>query len=625
MNTNTINSGSAHLGSKPSEATNTGANKTPITVSELLAAYRAGKLTPKEVLTQRLSEARGDKNNCWIECISTEQLENFLGALKNKSVEELPLYGIPFAIKDNIDLAGLPTTAGCREYAYTPTDSAFVVQKLIAAGAVPIGKTNLDQFATGLVGTRSPWGAVNNSFNAQYISGGSSSGSAVSVATGQVCFSLGTDTAGSGRVPAAFNNIVGMKASKGLVSCTGVVPACRSLDCVTLFAHTTDDINNLLNIAGVYDANDCYARANNQHNTNKAYQPKGALTGTKIGVPKASQLTFFGNASAEQLFNAALDKLKSQNVELIEIDFQAFIDAALLLYQGPWVAERYAAIQDFFEADSSRCLPVIEAIVSGARGKTAVDAFKAMYKLQAFKVQCDAIMQTLNAVVIPTAGTIYTIDEVNADPIQLNSNIGHYTNFMNLLDYSAIALPAGMQSTGLPFGITLFGPAWSDRALLSMGAQWQQLLGLPLGATQTPLPALGQSLAKDSNLVEIAVCGAHLKDLPLNFQLTERNATLVKATQTAASYKLYALAGGPPYRPGLIRVEENGAAIEVEVWEMPVENLGSFLAGIRQPLGLGKVEIADGTWVTSFICEGYAVKGARDITEFGGWRGYLVG
>ncbi len=615
MNINVVNS----------ESPLTTNNKAPITVSALLAAYSAGKLTPKAVLTQRLSEARADKNNCWIECISNEQLENFLKALHNKSVEELPLYGIPFAIKDNIDLAGLPTTAGCREYAYTPTDSAFVVQKLIAAGAVPIGKTNLDQFATGLVGTRSPWGAVNNSFNKDYISGGSSSGSAVSVATGQVCFSLGTDTAGSGRVPAAFNNIVGMKASKGLLSCTGLVPACRSLDCVTLFAHTTDDINLLLNVAGVYDANDCYARENNQHNTNKAYQPKGALTGTKIGVPKACQLKFFGNTGTEQLFNAALETLKTQNVELIEIDFQPFIDAALLLYQGPWVAERYAAIQDFFEANSSRCLPVIETIVSGARGKTAVDAFKAMYKLQAFKVQCDAIMQTLKAVVIPTAGTVYTIAEVNADPIQLNSNIGHYTNFMNLLDYAAIALPAGMQSTGLPFGITLFGPLWSDRALLSMGAQWQQLLGLPLGATQTPLPALAKSLPKDSNLVEIAVCGAHLKDLPLNFQLLERKATLVKATKTAASYKLYALAGGPPYRPGLIRVEENGAAIEVEVWQMPVENLGSFLAGIPQPLGLGKVELADGAWVTSFICEGYAVGGATDITHFGGWRGYLVG
>ena len=595
----------------------------PITVIELLAAYESGQLSPAEYLTQKLTETRADTRNCWIESISDEQLNGFLNNLKGKTIKELPLYGIPFAIKDNIDLAGLPTTAGCKAYTYEPDSSAYVVQALINAGAVPLGKTNLDQFATGLVGTRSPWGAVKNSFNDEYISGGSSSGSAVTVATGQVCFSLGTDTAGSGRVPAAFNNILGMKATKGMVSCTGLVPACKTLDCITIFAHTTDDLNLLLDIAGEYDETDCYARPNVASNDASAYQPENALKGRKIGVPAPEQLAFFGNKSAEALFNASLDKLREQGVELTEIDFYPFAQAALLLYEGPWVAERYAAIESFFEEDSSRCLPVIETIIGGAAGKTAVDAFKAIYQLQAYKVQCDAILSTVDAVVIPTAGTIYTIDEVNADPIKLNSNVGYYTNFMNLLDYTAIALPAGIQTSGLPFGITLFGPAWSDRKLLSFGGSWQQSLGLPLGATNTPLPKLLPAATIQEGWVELAVCGAHLEGLPLNFQLQERGARLVQTTQTSANYKLYALAGGPPFRPGLIRSEGEGSAIDVEVWTLPQTELGSFLQGIPQPLGLGKVELADGRWVTSFICEGYAIETAEDITHHGGWRNYM--
>lgn len=596
----------------------------PVTVNGLLKAYQNQELTPAQVLTQKLAEARADQSNSWIATISDERLASYLAHLQTRSPLELPLYGIPFAIKDNIDLANLPTTAGCREYAYEPDESAFAVQKLIEAGAVPLGKTNLDQFATGLVGTRSPWGEVKNSFDPNYISGGSSSGSAVTVATGQVCFALGTDTAGSGRVPAAFNNILGMKASKGLVSCGGVVPACRSLDCVTLFAHTTDDLNLLLDIAGQYDQADCYARANPAENGAWAYQPEAALTGATIGVPKPEQLEFFGNRSTETLFAHSLATLKEQGVRLVEIDFQPFIEAALLLYEGPWVAERYAALETFMEEDSSRCLPVIEAIIGGAKGKTAVNAFKAIYKLQAFKVACDAILKGLDAVVIPTAGTIYTIDEVNADPIKLNSNIGHYTNFMNLLDYAAIALPAGIQESGLPFGITLFGPAWSDRKLLSMGGEWQQALALPLGATQHSLPALASTTETvETNWVELAVCGAHLDGLPLNHQLLERDARLVKSAETSANYRFYALAGGPPYRPGLIRDEKEGRAIDVEIWKLPLTHLGSFLTGIPQPLGLGKVELADGSWVTSFICEGYAIESATEISHHGGWRAYL--
>lgn len=595
-----------------------------VTVSGLLSAYRTGETSPAIELAKRLAMARADQSNCWIECISDEQLAAYLSGLEGKSPEDLPLFGIPFAAKDNIDVTGLPTTAGCQAFAYQPEENAFVVQKLIEAGAVPLGKTNLDQFATGLVGTRSPWGAVKNSFNPDYISGGSSSGSAVTVASGQVCFSLGTDTAGSGRVPASFNNILGMKASIGMVSCTGLVPACRTLDCITIFAHTTDDLNLLLASAGQYDASDCYARENPNENASSAYQPQDALQGAKIGVPKATQLEFFGNESAKKLFLESLDKLKSLEVELIEIDFQPFAEAALLLYEGPWVAERYAAIDEFFEEDSSRCHPVIETILKGAEGKTAVDAFKAIYQLQEYKVKCDQIMGCIDAMVIPTAGTIYTIEELEKDPIRLNSNIGHYTNFMNLLDYTGIALPAGFQDTGLPFGITLVGPVWSDRKLLSFGGQWQQAMGLTLGATDETLPALAPVAPVISDSVELAVCGAHLDGLPLNVQLIERDAKLIKTVKTSPDYKFYALAGGPPFRPGLIRTDTGGTAIEVEVWELPSAHIGSFLAGIPQPLGLGKIELEDGSWVTSFICEGYAISDAEDISEFGGWRSYLA-
>jgi allophanate hydrolase len=591
---------------------------TLVTVAATLAAYRNGQTTAAEHLKARLAQAKADKTNSWIELISESQLETYLAALAGQSPESLPLYGVPFAIKDNIDLAGLPTTAGCKEYRYSPEKSAFVVEQLIKAGAVPLGKTNLDQFATGLVGTRSPWGATHNSFNSAYISGGSSAGSAVTVATGQVCFSLGTDTAGSGRVPAAFNNILGLKASKGRISCTGVVPACKSLDCVTVFAHTAEDLCLVLDIAGEYDASDCYARP--------ALPVQTALStirGARMGVPKAEQLEFFGNKANEALFNKALASLKEQGAELVEVDFQPFLDAARLLYEGPWVAERYAAIQTFFEEDASRCLPVIQDIIGGAQGKTAVDAFNAAYKLQAYKVICDAALAEVDLMITPTAGSIYTIEAVNEEPIKLNSENGYYTNFMNLLDYAALALPAGFNDQQLPFGITLFGPAGCDETLLKVGQQWQQSQQLPLGATKQPLPEPEIEFA-DTGLVEIAVCGAHLQGLPLNHQLLECNAKLLAATKTSDNYRLYALAGGPPLRPGLVRDEVNGSAIDVEVWQMPIAKLGSFLAGIPQPLGLGKVELASGKWVISFICEGYATGNAEEITSFGGWRGYIA-
>ncbi|WP_026972626.1 allophanate hydrolase [Aliagarivorans marinus] len=574
-------------------------------IKALLAAYQSGELQVADYLRQQWRAAHNDQNNCWISLIGESRLEAFIFDLSHYSPADKPLYGVPFAIKDNIDLAGLPTTAGCPDYAYEPSDSAFVVAKLIEAGAVPLGKTNLDQFATGLVGVRSPYGACKNSIDPNYVSGGSSSGSAVSVALKQVLFSLGTDTAGSGRVPAAFNRLVGMKASKGLLSCSGVVPACRSLDCVTLFAHGVEDIQTLLPIAGQYDEADSYARE-------KLPAPISAAGGSgklRVGVPKKAQLAFFGNSVFAERFEKAKQDFAALGAELVEVDFQDFLDAARLLYQGPWVAERYAAIQEFFEADASRCLPVIQTIVGGATEHSAVDAFKASYQLQALKKRCDKQLSELDLMLTPTAGNIYTIAELEANPIELNSNLGYYTNFMNLLDYAAVAIPDSSSDGGMPFGITLFAAAGSDDKLLQIARCFE---------SQQPLSA------EEQGMMTVAVCGAHLEGLALNHQLLERGASLLEKCQSAAAYKFYALAGDGPARPGMVRVEEGGQSIAMELWQLPQARVGDFLAGIPAPLGLGKVELADGRWVTGFICEAIGALGATDISEFGGWRAYLA-
>jgi allophanate hydrolase len=604
-----------------------------MTIENLQRAYRSGELDVHDFLTEKLKQAQSDNNNIWIATISETQLQKMLALLSTKSVADLPLYGVPFAIKDNIDLSLLNTTAGCEGYSYRPTQSAQVVQLLMEAGAIPLGKTNLDQFATGLVGVRSPWGAVKNSFNTEYISGGSSAGSAVAVANGQVSFSLGTDTAGSGRVPAALNNIVGLKATKGLLSCTGVVPACKSLDCVSLFANSVDELNQLLDICAQVDKNDCYSRTNTAANSGYSYQPKNSLSGLKIGLPAEEQLVFFGDQSAQAVFANNIKLLKDAGAELITINFKPFLDAAKLLYEGPWVAERYAAIEMFFSQDPQQCLPIIDTIIGGATKYSAVSVFNAMYRLQALKIECDAILANLDCILTPTTGTTYTIAQVEDQPITLNSNLGYYTNFMNLLDYAAIALPAGFLENGLPFGISLFGPAFSDRLLLSTAAQIQQINSFTLGATGHALPGLNGEMNAEMNVVgnlsstdiNIAVCGAHLSGFPLNSQFTERGGRLVKTCKTSTDYRLYALVGEAPLRPGLVRVDQSstqGVAIEVEVWSLPIHSLGSFLQGIVQPLGLGKVQLDDGSWTTGFVCEGYAIYDALDISSFSGWRAY---
>lgn len=592
-------------------------NGLSLDIANLKAAYAAGTLTPRALAEEIIHRTADDPNRVWIQRLSDEAILATARALEGRDPATLPLYGIPFAIKDNIDLAGVPTTAGCREYAYTPEHNAFVVQRLIDAGAIPIGKTNLDQFATGLNGTRSPYGACRNAFIPEYISGGSSSGSAVAVALGYCSFALGTDTAGSGRVPAAFNNIVGHKPSLGWLSATGLVPACRSLDTLSVFALTAEDAEAVMTMAAAYDEADAFSRPVLGHGFDF-----GSAAAFRVGIPKTAQLNFFGNGEAERLYGEAVTRIQALGGECVEIDLQPFLDTAKLLYEGPWVAERYAAIRAFFDAYPEAPLPVIREIVGGSRRWSAADAYEYGYRLKACKRQCDLLLATVDCVLIPTAGTIYTIAELEADPIRLNSNLGWYTNFMNLLDYAATAVPAGFQKDGLPFGVTLFAQRDQDGPLLRLAARMQRAAVATAGATGLAVPAPWNTPRLPGGQVRVAVCGAHLSGLPLNGQLTSRGGRLVAAVQSAPEYRFHALPGGPPFRPGMVRVAEGGGAIEMEIWEMPAREYGSFVAGIPAPLGIGMVKLMDGTWVQGFVCE--AVAGAEDITGFGGWRSYLA-
>jgi len=594
-----------------------------LNISYLLEAYKNKLLTPKKVIDDILKRNEAfTEYNIWIHLLSFEELQPYLDNLENKNINDLPLYGIPFAIKDNIDLAGIPTTAACPDFKHTPDTSAFVVQQLINAGAIPIGKTNMDQFATGLVGTRSPepWGACKNSFNQEYISGGSSSGSSVSVALGLASFSLGTDTAGSGRVPASFNNLIGLKPSIGLLSMTGVLPACRSLDCVSIFALTTDDANKVLEQAAIYDKEDQYARKISFDNNIRQY---GLPTETfSFAVPKSEQLEFFANDSAQALYEESVKKMESLGGVKHEIDFTIFINAAKLLYEGPWVAERYVAIESLISKKPEALLPVINTIIGSAEDKLATDVFKAEYQMQVYRAQAKEILSQFDFLLTPTAGTNYTIDEVNADPIKLNSNLGYYTNYMNLLDCACVAVPAGYLDNGLPWGVSFVSTAMHDRKLLSYANKWQQLCQLNPGNLENTLAATDASPISFSETIPIIVCGAHLEGLALNWQLTERGAQLEEKAQSAKSYKLYVIEGAIE-RPGMIRDETAGSAIAIEVWQIPKSEFGSFVAAIPAPLGIGKVEMADGRWLPGFICEGYAVADSREITHLGGWRAYI--
>jgi allophanate hydrolase len=591
-----------------------------LAIADLSAAYRERRTTPREVL-QALYDRIDSLGhlNIWISRLSRQQALERAQALTDAD-RSLPLYGVPFAIKDNIDLEGLATTAGCPAFAYAPSQSAFVVQRLIAAGAIPIGKTNLDQFATGLVGTRSPYGVCRNSFNPDYISGGSSSGSALAVALGVASFALGTDTAGSGRIPAAFNNLVGLKPTCGRLSPRGVVPACRSVDAVSILSVNAEDAARVCRVAEGFDAAEPYSRR-------IATAPPASLPGRafRFGVPHPEQLQFFGNEEYPRLFDAAIARLQSLGGQRVLVDFEPFLEAARLLYEGPWVAERYLTIEPLLRSMPDAILPVTRQVIAAGAGASALDAFRAHYRLQALRRVAENILQPIDLLVTPTAGTIYRVEQVIADPIRLNAQLGFYTNFVNLLDLAAVAVPAGFSSQSLPFGITLVGAAWSDYALLRLAARLQAAEPGRQGALDHPLPtesAFDWDVATER--IAFAVCGAHMEGLPLNHQLRKLGAVLLERTSTAPQYRLYALPGGPPYRPGLTRVERDGAAIELEVWSVPEAALGGFIDQIPAPLGVGRVQLGSGTAVCGFLCEGHALGQALDITHHGGWRAYLA-
>ncbi|QHF04739.1 allophanate hydrolase [Pseudomonas asturiensis] len=585
------------------------------------SAYQSGELSPRQLILalREKAAALNPEYHLFIHLLSTDELEPYLVSLEGCNMQDLPLYGVPFAIKDNIDLAGIPTTAACPDYAYLPHASATIVDQLIALGAVPMGKTNLDQFATGLNGSRSPYGSCPNSVLKDYPSGGSSSGSSLAVALGVSSFSLGTDTAGSGRVPAALNNLVGTKASKGLISTAGVVPACRTQDCVSLFTATAREASQLLGLVAKPDPRDEYSRRNPAWNDASAF---GTPRPFRFGVPRAEDLEFFGCIQGPQLFSDAIDHLTALGGEAVTVDLSPFLEAASLLYDGPWVAERYSVAGQLMQDNPAAVLPVIRAVLAKAPAVTGVDTFRAQYRLQALKVICDQALEGLDCVVTPSIGRPVTSAELLAEPVLRNSELGYYTNFVNLLDYAAVAVPCTFMDNGLPWGVTLFGRAFTDQYLLSLADAFQRHTALPLIAGQAPqLPA--QNNAARNDRVRLVVCGAHLDGLALNGQLKQRGARLLEATQSSPDYQLYALAGGPPFRPGMVRVTEDGVAIDVEVWELPSAELGSFLTGIPAPLGLGKVQLADGRWETGFICEPYGLEGARNISELGGWRAYL--
>ena len=525
--------------------------------------------------------------------------------------------GLRFAVKDNMDVQGWFTTAGCEAFAYRPLAHAMVVQHLLDAGASLLGKTNLDQFACGLNGTRSPYGAVPNAFDPLYVSGGSSSGSAYLVATGQVDFALGTDTAGSGRVPAGLNNIVGLKPSRGLISARGVVPAAQSVDCVSIFAPTVALAVRVLQAAIAFDPQDPYARK-----LTLASSPFSAAF--RFGVP--SRCNFFGDMQAEAEFAAARLRLRALGGTEVQIDYEPLAQAATLLYESALVAERYVAVRAFFDTHEAEVIEPVRSIIAKGRQYSAADLFAAQTQLRVLGQQAAAMWSGIDVLVVPTAPTHYRIEDMLANPVVLNRNLGEYTNFVNLLDYAALSVPSSIRADGLPFGITLVGPCASDWQLADLGQRYHHASGLRQGATEVSLPP-AQPLPgiRAAASTRVAVVGAHLSGMPLNGQLVERGARLIATTQTAPDYRLFALPGSVPPKPGLVRMAPGeGFAIALEIWEMPLEHYGSFVALIPAPLGIGTLVLADGSQVQGFVCESQAVTDAPDVSVFGGWRAYVA-
>lgn len=590
----------------------------PFTRSDLHAAYAAG-VTPEAVMGEVLRRIEAvDDPAIFLHLRSTDDLLAEARALGPFDPGTRPLWGLPFAIKDNIDLADSPTTAACPAFAYDADEDAFVVSALRAAGAIPVGKTNLDQFATGLVGVRSPYGVPRNAIDPAIVPGGSSSGSAVAVAHGLVSFSLGTDTAGSGRVPAALNNIVGLKPSLGALSASGLVPACRTLDTISVFALTVEDAYDAFRAAAVFDPADAYAR---DFATPSLGAPPPTLT---IGVPDTATREFFGDTVQEDSFNAALEILEALGATVVPLDFTPFYDVARMLYEGAWVAERMAAIEPLMRSDPDAVFPVTRQIIAAADDLTAMDVFRGIYKLADLRRVAEPLLAQVDMFCVPTIPTFYSRADLEPDPVGPNSRFGTYTNFVNLMDLCGIAVPTGPRSDGRPGSVTLLAPAGKDALTASLAHRIHQAAAPLLGATgarlaEAALPA-SEALAGET---VIAVVGAHMSGLTLNGQLTERGARFLETAETAEGYRLFALAGGPPERPGLLRTG-TGAPIALELWAMPTDRLGDFLEIIPAPLGLGTVTLRDGRKVIGFLCEAAGTDGATDISHLGGWRAYLA-
>ncbi|KAJ5518559.1 Urea carboxylase [Penicillium expansum] len=600
----------------------TGSGQQPLTISQWRELQNTVS-EPTHILSL-LERAQPNTSNAWISLATPEEIITQwkkITTLRSQG-KDLPLFGVPFAAKDNIDAAGFCTTAACPSFGTEPVAAdSTVVQRLKSQGAILVGKTNLDQFATGLVGTRSPYGAVVNSFDPNRVSGGSSSGSSVVVAQGLVPFSLGTDTAGSGRIPAGFNNLVGLKPTRGALSAHGVVPACRSLDCVSIFALTLEDADLVLQLAEGYDIQDAYSRDRANCATHKS--PRGALP-SQPTLAICSNPEWFGRTEQAAAYQDALTKAQQLGWKLEPVDFTPLFSLASLLYEGPWVAERYAAIEKFIRSVPAEAMdPVVRSIILKAEKFSAIDLFTCEYHRRDLSCEIEQIFGKYDALLVPTAPTFPSMQDLKDEPVVANSQLGTYTNFVNFLDWSALAIPAGWREDGLPFGITLIGGAWEEPRLLELARRWMSDAPRLLGATGVEYQEICTGLPATFNSMQLAVVGAHLSGFPLNKDLVSRGATLVTATTTAPCYQLFALhTTGPVSKPGLKRVADGGESIEVEVWDMPLDKMGSFLGTVAAPLGIGSVELQDGRWVHGFICESVGLENAKDVTSFGGWRGY---
>ena len=591
------------------------------TVAAIVAAHRAGRQSPAQTVARSFQRIREHNDPAIFISLRDEKdaIAEAEALAANKEASALPLYGVPVAVKDNIDVAGLPTTAACPAYSYTPTRDAIAVARLRRAGAVIIGKTNLDQFATGLVGVRSPYGIPTNPMRADLIPGGSSSGSAVAVSAGLVPLSLGTDTAGSGRVPAMLNNIVGLKPSLGLIPTAGVVPACRTLDCVSVFSLTVDDAVTALDAMAGPDRSDPFSR----DRTLSRLSP--FPTGLRLGVPRDGQLIFFGDKKQEAAYAAALEKWRALGATLVNFDLEPLYETARLLYEGPWVAERYLVIRNMLASSPDAIHPVTREITIAGSRLSAADTFAALYRLQSLRRTAEHAFADIDALVLPTAPTAYSTAQVLANPIELNSRLGTYTNFVNLLDLCGLALPSAIRPDEIPFGITLLAPAGQDALLASIGRVYQAQTKLTLGAKGVTMPPLADlDLALTGDEIPIAVVGAHLSGMALNSELKAHGGRLLEATSTAPDYRLYALPTTPP-KPGMLRVEAGGGtSIEIELWALPATAFAKFVAAIPPPLSIGTVRLKDGRGIKGFIVEAADIGSAKDISAFGGWRAFVT-